>query len=106
MKRLFSIAFQTLCLKVGINATGVVGNAGGGHKWNAVELDGEWYICDITFDDPIGGEQGVAYHYYLNRTTAEMEEMHHSTENSDYPGPKSTATEYSFKNYFGTSYWN
>ena len=101
----YSEAFQLLCLMVGINATGVVGTAGGGHKWNAVELDGEWYICDITFDDPIGGEEGAAYHYYFNRTTAEMEEMHHSTEGSDYPGPTATATKYAFSNYFHDLPW-
>ena len=97
----YSEAFQLLCLKVGINSTSVVGTAGGGHKWNAVQLDGEWYICDITFDDPIGGGENDAYFYYFNRTTAEMEEMHHSTEGSDYPGPKATATKYSFENSFG-----
>jgi transglutaminase/protease-like cytokinesis protein 3 len=101
----YAETFQLLCLKVGINATGVVGNAGGGHKWNAVQLDGEWYICDITFDDPIGGEEGAAYHYYFNRTTAEMESMHHSTAGSDYPGPNATATKYSFQNHFGESYY-
>lgn len=97
----YSEAFQLLCLRVGINATSVVGNAGGGHKWSAVQLDGEWYICDITFDDPIGGGENDAYFYYFNRTTAEMEAMHHSTEGSDYPGPKATATKYSFENSFG-----
>ena len=40
----YSEAFQTLCLAVGINCTGVVGTAGGGHKWNCVELDDEWYV--------------------------------------------------------------
>ena len=102
----YAEAFQTLCYAVGINCTGVIGTAkGGGHKWNAVELDGEWYICDITFDDPIGGEEGAAYHYYFNRTTAEMEQMHHSTEGSDYPGPKGTGTKYDFEAYFGGSRW-
>ena len=42
----YSEAFQTLCQAVGINCTGIVGTAGGGHKWNAVQLDGEWYQCD------------------------------------------------------------
>ena len=101
----YSEAFQVLCLAVGVNCTGIVGNAGGGHKWNVVQLGGEWYACDITFDDPIGGEQGAAYHYYFNRTTKEMEAMNHSTQNSDFPGPVCKGTKYSFKNCFGENYY-
>lgn len=97
----YSEAFQTLCQRVGINCTGVVGTAGGGHKWNAIKLDGEWYACDITFDDPIGGEQGAAYHYYFNLTTKQMEEYSHSTQNSEYPGPVCTGTKYNYRTYYG-----
>ncbi len=101
----YSEAFQTLCNAVGINCMGVVGTAGGGHKWNAVELDGEWYMCDITFDDPIGGESGAAYHYYFNRTSEEMTEMHHDWSNCDWPVPECNGTKFSFANYFGTNFW-
>lgn len=96
----YSEAFQTLLCAVGIQSTGIVGTAGGGHKWNAVKLEGEWYACDITFDDPIGGEHGAAYHYYFNRTTKWMEEQQHSTDNSDYPGPVCNGTKYSYDNCF------
>ena len=101
----YSEAFQTLCLQVGINCTGIVGDAGGGHKWNAVKLDGEWYACDITFDDPVGNASDDPYHYYFNRTTKEMEEMNHSTAGSDYPGPQCNGTKYSYANYFGDNYF-
>lgn len=97
----YAEAFQTLCLYVGINCTGVVGTAGGGHKWNCVQLDGEWYMCDITFDDPIGGEQGAAYHYYFNLTSAKMMELCHDWSDSQWPVPNCTAAKYSYNNYFG-----
>lgn len=97
----YSEAFQTLCLYAGINCTGVVGIAGGGHKWNCVQLDGEWYMCDVTFDDPIGGESGAAYHYYFNLTSDKMKEYQHNWENSQWPVPNCTATKYSYTNYFG-----
>ena len=97
----YSEAFQTLCLYAGINCTGVVGTAGGGHKWNCVKLDGEWYMCDITFDDPIGGEDGAAYHYYFNLTSAKMKEYQHNWENSQWPVPDCKVTKYSYENYFG-----
>lgn len=99
----YSEAFQLLCLKVGINCTGIVGSAGGAHKWNAVELDGEWYACDITFDDPIGIENGVApYHYYFNITTAQMETAIHYVDVEMYPAPTCNGTKYSFQKFFGT----
>ncbi|MBR3593379.1 MAG: hypothetical protein IKL44_01760 [Clostridia bacterium] len=97
----YSEAFQTLCHRVGINCTGIVGDAGGGHKWNAVKIDGDWYTCDITFDDPIGSAPDDAYHFYFNMTTKQMEERHHSTEGSDYPGPICTATKYNYLTYYG-----
>ncbi|MBE6766978.1 MAG: hypothetical protein E7550_05230 [Ruminococcaceae bacterium] len=97
----YSEAFQTLMLRVGINCTGIVGTAGGGHKWNAIELDGEWYACDITFDDPIGSAPDDAYHFYFNLTTAKMIELNHSTEGSDFPGPCCTGTKYEYHSYYG-----
>lgn len=96
----YSEAFQVLLNAVGIQCTGIVGTAGGGHKWNAVQLDGEWYVCDVTFDDPIGGDPNDAYHYYFNRTTKWMEENGHSTKGSDYPGPVCDGTKYAFENCF------
>ena len=96
----YSEAFQTLCLYAGINCTGVRGTAGGGHKWNCVELDGEWYMCDITFDDPIGGGAGAAYHSYFNLTSEKMAEYNHDWTNSDFSVPNCTGTKYSYFNYF------
>lgn len=101
----YSEAFQTLCAYAGIKCTGVVGTAGGGHKWNAVELDGEWYMCDITFDDPIGGEQGAAYHYYFNRTSEWFIENRHDWSNCDFDVPQCDGTKYDFDAYFDTSRW-
>lgn len=103
----YAEAFQTLCYAVGINCTGVIGTAkGGGHKWNAVYIGGDWYQCDLTFDDPLlstGGEYrpGVAnFHSYFNITSAKIA-ADHAIDGSDFPGPTCTATKYSYKNYFG-----
>ena len=101
----YAEAFQTLCLYAGIKCTGVVGTAGGGHKWNCVELDGEWYMCDITFDDPIGGEDGAAYHYYFNRTSDWFVEYNHDWSDCDFKVPECNGTKYDFDNYFDGSRW-
>ena len=96
----YSEAFQTLCLAVGINCTVITGDAGGAHQWNAVQLDNEWYECDITFDDPIDSIPDTAYwHNYFNLTTERMHELNHFAY-LDEPAPICTGTKYSYKNYF------
>jgi hypothetical protein len=38
----------------------------GGHAWNMVQLDGQWYHLDATWDDPVPDEPGrVVYTYYM-----------------------------------------
>ena len=33
----------------------------GGHEWSLIRLDGLWYAVDVTWDDPVGGEETCAY---------------------------------------------
>lgn len=51
----YSKAFKLLCARAGIPCYTVYGVANGeSHSWNYVELEGEWYLVDCTWDDPIG----------------------------------------------------
>ncbi|HSD87039.1 MAG TPA: transglutaminase domain-containing protein, partial [Kofleriaceae bacterium] len=34
---------------------------GVGHAWNAVKLDGQWYLIDATWDDPTNGDPDTTY---------------------------------------------
>ena len=98
----YSEAFQLLCLKVGICCTTTVGKANGvEHQWNAVLLEGQWYACDITFDDPVGLPDGETMHTFFNLTTAQMEESNHQADISEKPSPQCNGTKYSYANYFG-----
>lgn len=59
----YAIAFQRLMEAMGIPcyiATGVV--KGEGHAWNLVQLNGQWYHLDVTWDDQ---ENRIIYNYFL-----------------------------------------
>lgn len=65
-----------------------------------------WYMCDITFDDPIGGEECAAYHYYFNRTSSWFTKHNHDWSGCDFPVPQCGGTKYDFDACFGMSRWN
>ena len=60
----YSYAYEYLLQKAGIRSAIVAGRAGetretaGSHSWNLVELDGEWYEVDATWND-ISVEEAV-----------------------------------------------
>ena len=47
----YSRATKLLLNEFGIECDIVVGDAGGGHAWNLVKLDGNWYQVDVTWND-------------------------------------------------------
>lgn len=56
----YAYSFYAIMEELGIPATC---EFGGAHAWNRVELDGEWYNIDLTWDDKGGKE--VGYEYFL-----------------------------------------
>ena len=65
---------------------------GDNHAWNAVQLDGQWYQVDVTWDDQPECYGGVDYSYF-NVTDSYMKQTH----SYSYQNP-CTATQYSFEN--------
>ena len=63
--------------------TGTTAN-GGDHAWNLVNLCGDWFHLDATFDDPIGMGPDYIRWQYFNCTDAAMRSDHNWTVN-DYP---------------------
>lgn len=65
----YALAFSYLCEKAGLNVLFIGGIVEGVamHAWNQVQIDGEWYHVDCTYDDPIGGGDGIVdkYDYFL-----------------------------------------
>lgn len=51
----------------------------GEHAWNMVQLGGQWYHLDLTWDDPVGAEDDhIRYTYYL-KTDEELKADHEWT---------------------------
>ncbi len=67
----FSKAYSLLCNMEGIDCIRIVGearsdNSQGGHAWNKVELNDEYYIVDITWTELISNsEEKLAHRYFL-----------------------------------------
>lgn len=88
----YAKAYQYALYKVGILSHMVSGTAGGGgHAWNLVKLDGDWYYTDVTWDD----DDYTTFHSYFNITTAQLQEDHNVR--MPYPVPACTAVK---NNYF------
>ena len=73
----YSRAFM-LCMDIlGIPCIRVMGTANGGdHAWNAVQLENEWYMVDVTWDDPVPDAEGVVWYNYFNITDETMKRDH------------------------------
>ncbi len=86
----YATTFQLFMDLLGIPCLTVDGSGHGGeaHAWNLVQLDGEWYAVDVTWDDPVGGP---AYHRYFNVTSDFLRETSHVWDESAYPEATGTA---------------
>lgn len=59
----FARAYQLLLNFKGVDCLFVTGESRGqGHAWNVIQLDGEWYGVDVTWDD--GSEETDPYAYF------------------------------------------
>ena len=78
--------FWALCLNTKIPAGIVYGYAGGGsHAWNIVNIYGDCFHVDVTWDDPIPDQgQKVRYDYY-NLSEQDIKKDHHLYDISNSP---------------------
>lgn len=92
----YSKAFALLCNMEGINCVRISGEAGneekGGHAWNKVEIDDNWYVVDITWTELTGNSESTisyrkklaldvlgfpSYYFWEAYTTIDEEESCH-----------------------------
>ncbi|MCD3320342.1 transglutaminase, partial [Clostridium botulinum D/C] len=83
------------------------GSQGGGHAWNIVKLDNEWYNLDATWDDPVSDRVGRSdkdvvvspvIHTYFNVTDDIFDKDHIRGEYEQKNYPKANGTKYSYDN--------
>ncbi|MEN6350003.1 MAG: transglutaminase domain-containing protein [Syntrophomonas sp.] len=81
----YAKSMQLLLTEAGIECMRISGTVSGGglHAWNLVNLDGEWYHVDATWDDPVPDTCTLRYTYF-NQPDSVMNNNHY-WESSDYP---------------------
>lgn len=73
----------------------------GGHAWNLVQVDGEWYHLDTTWNDPVPDRgKGVRYDYFLINDKDLRKD--HTWIAEDYP--KATSEKYRYMHVVQDSY--
>ena len=73
----YAKAYEALMDAAGIPCEYVSGYATGNHAWNVVEIDGEWYHVDTTWDDPTPDREGyVRYDYFLKSDDYMRQNLH------------------------------
>lgn len=99
----YSEAFKLLLNLCGIECEIVTGTSNGiDHAWNVVKLDNEWYIVDVTYDDPITYDNNkrieVLQYDYFNITNKQLS-VDHIWDTWKYP--VATASKYNYFVYNG-----
>ena len=90
----YADAFVMLTTMLDIHSTQIYGTGSGEpHNWNLVELDGQWYHVDCTFDAAFGGTDGTSSKAYLFASDAQMRRTH-SWETDRYPAAEDDSLYY------------
>lgn len=90
--------YALLALKMlqalGVETQYVVGEVyTGGHAWNLLKVDGEWYHLDTTWNDPTPDRKNIVrYEYFL--VNDDKLKLDHTWIQSDYPEAKSSKFEF------------
>ena len=79
----YASAYQLLMQRAGIPCEYVSGYATGNHAWNVVEIDGQWYHVDATWDDPVPDREGYVRYDYFLKSDSYMRANLHSSWTSD-----------------------
>lgn len=96
----YSRAFQYILMKLGIPCYYAVGYAEQDHAWNIVELDGQYYNVDLSWNDPIGNPPDEIHYEYFNITDGQMA-YDHERRDLSVNLPPCQGTDLSYNSTFG-----
>lgn len=68
----YALAYKYLLKQAGVNAY-MVTSSTMNHAWNLVELNGNYYQVDVTWDDPLADRIGYVYHNNMLVSDATLE---------------------------------
>lgn len=101
----YAKAFKVLCNRANIMSEVVFGKSGtfelmdlltpdDNHMWNIVQIDGDWYEMDVTFDDPVGSNSLYDTYTFFNITSEDISLDHYRADVLTLP--IGTSVEYNY----------
>ncbi len=91
----YAKTYQLVMNMLGIECEYIDGDAGGGHAWNFMKLDGKYYWMDVTWDDPDSKELVHSTRYwYFNVDDATLRSDH--TPEAKVMMPSCSSLDYSY----------
>ena len=98
----YTSSFQLFMDILGVECISVLGEANGAaeeweeHAWNMIRLDGDWYVVDCTWDDPLsyGAVSDALHHKYFLVTSDFIRANNHRWDARGVP--EATATKYAW----------
>ncbi len=72
----YAYAYKYLVNKIGIECY-VTSSEDMNHAWNIIDIDGEYYHVDATWDDPVRDRIGLVRHEHFLVSDSEMKELEH-----------------------------
>ncbi len=97
----YARAFQYVMQELGYTAYYCTGTADGGdHAWNIIEIEGEFYNVDLTWDDSISEAYGSKVYTYFNLTDSAISVDHTRSELSENL-PECTSTAMAYTTVYG-----
>lgn len=95
----YSQTFTYLCHRVGIKTLVVLGVANEPHMWNIVEMGGDYYHIDLTWDDPDRSRNPDSVRYdYFGLTDERIRELR-QVDDYEYEVPAANGTKYQYYSY-------
>lgn len=89
----YALAYKLLLKDLGIECITVTSEAMN-HMWNLVQMDGNWYHVDVTWDDPTPNLEGRCGHSYFMLSDDTIRDEEHNHFGWDETAPVCTSMRY------------